>query len=66
MSLEHYGASADFKTLYREFGITSEATVAAAKASLAAAAAGGGPSGEPHAHSLHHAGRRPRTATEHD
>jgi transketolase len=37
VSLEHYGASADFKTLYREYGITSEAAVAAAAASLAAA-----------------------------
>ena len=43
VSLEHYGASADFKTLYREFGITSEAAVAAAHESLAAAAAGSGP-----------------------
>jgi transketolase len=38
VSIEHYGASADYETLYREFGITTEATVAAAKASLAAAA----------------------------
>ncbi len=37
VSLEHYGASADAATLYREFGITAEATVAAAKESLAAA-----------------------------
>ncbi|HEY5878866.1 MAG TPA: transketolase C-terminal domain-containing protein, partial [Nakamurella sp.] len=37
VSLEHYGASADAATLYREFGITAEAAVAAAKASLAAA-----------------------------
>ncbi|AEF41873.1 transketolase [Hoyosella subflava] len=36
VSLEHYGASADFTTLYREFGITAEAAVAAAKESLAA------------------------------
>ena len=38
VSIEHYGASADYKTLYREFGITAEAAVAAAKASIAAAA----------------------------
>ena len=38
VSIEHYGASADYKTLYREFGITAEAVVAAAKASIAAAA----------------------------
>ena len=31
VSLEHYGASADFKTLYKEFGITPEATVAEAR-----------------------------------
>ena len=37
VSLEHYGASADAATLYKEFGITAEATVAAAKESLAAA-----------------------------
>ncbi len=37
VSLEHYGASADAATLYREFGITADATVAAAKESLAAA-----------------------------
>ncbi|MEV7973442.1 transketolase [Cellulomonas sp. NPDC089187] len=37
VSLEHYGASADYETLYREFGITTEAVVAAAKESLAAA-----------------------------
>lgn len=38
ISIEHFGASADYKTLYREFGITTEAAVAAAKESLAAAA----------------------------
>lgn len=37
VSLEHYGASADYQTLYREFGITAEAVVAAAHESLAAA-----------------------------
>ena len=31
VSIEHFGASADYKTLYREFGITTEAAVAAAK-----------------------------------
>ena len=36
VSLEHYGASADYQTLYREFGITSEAVVAAAHDSIAA------------------------------
>jgi transketolase len=37
VSLEHFGASADYQTLYREFGITSEAVVEAAKAAHAAA-----------------------------
>ena len=38
VSLEHYGASADYVTLYDKFGITAEAVVAAAKDSIAAAA----------------------------
>ncbi|WP_395725775.1 transketolase [Nakamurella sp.] len=63
VSLEHYGASADFTTLYREFGLTADAAVAAAHASLAAAAAGGGPSGAPNAYSLHHAGQDDPTPT---
>jgi transketolase len=37
ISLEHYGASADYKTLYREFGLTPQATVEAARQSMAAA-----------------------------
>lgn len=39
VSLEHFGASADYKTLFKEFGITEEAVTAAAKDSIAAAAA---------------------------
>ncbi len=39
ISLEHYGASADYATLYDKFGITAEAVAAAAKDSIAAAAA---------------------------
>jgi transketolase len=39
VSLEHYGASADAKTLFREYGFTPEAVVAAAEESLAAAGA---------------------------
>jgi transketolase len=35
VSIEHYGASADYKTLFREFGFTADAVVAAARASLA-------------------------------
>ncbi|MBE1536112.1 transketolase [Actinomadura algeriensis] len=34
VSLEHFGASADYKTLYRQFGITADRVVAAAEASL--------------------------------
>ncbi|MFD5554400.1 transketolase [Streptomyces sp. NPDC127068] len=36
VSLEHFGASADGKVLFREFGITSEAVESAARESLAA------------------------------
>ncbi|UYN84268.1 MAG: transketolase [Microcella sp.] len=36
ISIEHFGASADYQTLFREFGITAEAAVAAARESLAA------------------------------
>jgi transketolase len=35
VSIEHFGASADPKTLYREFGMTAEAVVSAAQASIA-------------------------------
>ncbi len=35
VSIEHFGASADWKTLYREFGITADAVVAAVKETLA-------------------------------
>lgn len=38
VSLEHFGASADAKVLFREFGFTPEAVVAAARESLDAAA----------------------------
>jgi transketolase len=34
VSLEHFGASADFATIFREFGITAEAVVLAAEDSL--------------------------------
>lgn len=36
VSIEHFGASADYKALFREFGVTTEAVVAAARDSLAA------------------------------
>jgi transketolase len=38
ISLEHYGASADYQTLYEKFGFTAEKVVGAAKKSLANAA----------------------------
>jgi transketolase len=34
VSIEHFGASADYKTLFSKFGITSEAVVASAKRAL--------------------------------
>jgi transketolase len=34
VAIEHYGASADYQTLFREFGFTTENVVAAAKRSL--------------------------------
>lgn len=34
VSIEHFGASADYKTLFREFGMTADAVVAAAHDSL--------------------------------
>jgi transketolase len=37
VSIEHFGASADYKTLFREFGMTTEHALSAAKESLAAA-----------------------------
>jgi transketolase len=36
ISLEHYGASADYETIYREFGITAEAVALAAEECVAA------------------------------
>jgi transketolase len=36
VSLEHFGASADYKKLYQEFGITAEHVASAARESLAA------------------------------
>jgi len=34
ISIEHFGASADYQTLFREFGITSDAVAAAAQTLL--------------------------------
>jgi transketolase len=43
VSLEHYGASAAYETLYEEFGITADAVVAAAHESIAAASGDAAP-----------------------
>ena len=40
VAIDHFGASADAGTLFREFGFTPQAVVAAAKSSLKAARAG--------------------------
>ncbi|WP_230005621.1 transketolase [Microbacterium sp. Bi128] len=37
VAIEHFGASADYKTLFQKFGITAEAVVEAARESIAAA-----------------------------
>jgi transketolase len=37
VSLEHFGASADYATLFQQFGITAEAVVLAAEESIRAA-----------------------------
>lgn len=42
VGIEHYGASADYATLYEKFGITADAVVAAARDSIEAAAQTGG------------------------
>jgi transketolase len=34
VSIEHYGASADYQTLFREYGFTTEHVVTAARTSL--------------------------------
>lgn len=46
VSLEHYGASADYQTLFTKFGITPDVTIAKAKESLAAARHGTSPGAE--------------------
>jgi transketolase len=47
VGIEHYGASADYQTLYREFGITADAVAAAARRSLHDAEHGARPGGHP-------------------
>ncbi|MGH3388018.1 MAG: transketolase-like TK C-terminal-containing protein, partial [Actinomadura sp.] len=41
VSLEHFGASSDYKTLFQQFGFTADRVVAAAGASLIKAGIGG-------------------------
>ncbi|WP_299535916.1 transketolase [uncultured Streptomyces sp.] len=48
VSLEHYGASADYQRLYTEFGITAEAVARAARDSVEDAAAPPRPGGVQH------------------
>ncbi|MFJ4920292.1 transketolase [Streptomyces sp. NPDC088725] len=48
VSLEHYGASADYERLYREFGITPEAVAQAAHDSIRDAASPTRPGGRQH------------------
>ena len=45
--VEHYGASADYQTLYRQFGITAGAVAAAARDSIHDAQHGARPGGHP-------------------
>ena len=46
VSLEHFGASADYKTIFREFGITADAVAAAARESISEAGRDVRPGGE--------------------
>jgi transketolase len=41
VSIEHFGASADYKTLFEKFGVTADAVIEAARETLAAASAAG-------------------------
>jgi transketolase len=47
VSVEHYGASADYKRIYQEFGITPEAMANAARDSMHDAETGARPGGRP-------------------
>ena len=47
ISVEHYGASADYKTIFREFGVTADAVANAARDSLHDAENGAHPGGYP-------------------
>jgi transketolase len=47
VGVEHFGASADYQTLYQEFDITAEAVTAAARESIHDAQHGARPGGHP-------------------
>ena len=47
VGVEHYGASADYQALYRQFGITADAVTAAARDSIHDAQHGSRPGGHP-------------------
>jgi transketolase len=64
VSLEHYGASADAATLFREFGFTPEHAVEAAKQSLAASGKPASISTEPNNAHQQHVGADTGTADE--
>ena len=57
VSLEHYGASADAATLFREFGFTPEVVVARAHESIKAAGAAAAVTTKPNPGHLDHASR---------
>jgi transketolase len=47
VGVDHYGASADYQILYRQFGITADAVAAAARDSIHDAQHGTRPGGHP-------------------
>lgn len=49
IGIDHFGASADYKTLFQKFGITAEAVAQAARESIAAAGAAAASSTEENA-----------------
>jgi transketolase len=62
VSLEHFGASADYERLYQEFGITPQAVAAAARDSIRDAAGTPRPGGQPAASAATEGGTGDRPA----
>jgi transketolase len=62
VSVEHFGASADFQTLYREFGVTANAVAMAARDSLHDSGHGARPGGYPAAFAPASGGTADRSA----